>query len=67
MARPSRYPRDLREREARAMVESIAQGEYASEFETTRTKAGELGSPSQVLSAAAATPAQRPGKLPHRC
>ncbi len=49
------------------MVESIAQGEYASEFETTRTKAGELGSPSQVLSAAAATPAQRPGKLPHRC
>lgn len=43
MARPSKYPRELRERAVRAVSESMAQGEYASEFEAIRTIAGQLG------------------------
>lgn len=43
MARPSKYPRELRERAVRAVTESIAQGEYPSEFEAIRTIAGQLG------------------------
>jgi len=43
MARPSKYPRELRERAVRAVVESVAQGEYPSEFEAIRTIADQLG------------------------
>ena len=43
MARPSKYPRELRERAVRAVIESSAQGEYPSEFEAIRTIAGKLG------------------------
>ena len=43
MARPSKYPRELRERAVRAVTESVAQGEYPSEFEAIRTIAGQLG------------------------
>ena len=43
MARPSKYPRELRERAVRAVAESVAQGEYPSEFEAIRTIAGQLG------------------------
>lgn len=43
MARPSKYPRELRERAVRAVAESVAQGEYSSEFEAIRTIAGQLG------------------------
>ncbi len=44
MARPSKYPRELRERAVRAVAEPVAQGEYPSEFEAIRTIAGQLGS-----------------------
>ena len=43
MARPSKYPRELRERAVRAVAESVAQGEHLSEFEAIRTIAGQLG------------------------
>jgi transposase len=43
MARPSKYPRELRERAVRAVVESMAEGRYPSEFEAIRTIAGKLG------------------------
>ena len=43
MARPSKYPRELRERAVRAVAESVAQGEHPSEFEAIRTIAGQLG------------------------
>ena len=43
MARPSKYPRELRERAVRVVTESMAQGEYSSEFEAIRTIAGQLG------------------------
>jgi transposase len=43
MARPSKYPRELRERAVRAVAESVAQGEYATEFEAIRTISGQLG------------------------
>ena len=43
MARPSKYPRELRERAVRAVAESVAQGGYPSEFEAIRTVAGQLG------------------------
>jgi len=43
MARPSKYPRELRERAVRAVVEAMAQGEYPSEFEAIRTIARKLG------------------------
>lgn len=43
MARPSKYPRELRERAVRAVAEAMAQGEYPSEFEAIRTIAGQLG------------------------
>jgi transposase len=43
MARPSKYPRELRERAVRTVTESVAQGEYPSEFEAIRTIAARLG------------------------
>lgn len=43
MARPSKYPRELRERAARMVTEAVAAGEYPSEFEAIRTIAGRLG------------------------
>jgi transposase len=43
MARPSKYPRDLRERAVRTVGEAMAQGEYPSEFEAIRTIASQLG------------------------
>lgn len=43
MARPSKYPRELRERAVRAVAEAMAQGEYPTEFEAIRTIAGQLG------------------------
>jgi len=41
MARPSKYPRELRERAVRMVVES--KGDYPSEFEAIRVIAGKLG------------------------
>lgn len=43
MARPSKYPRELRERAVRAVAEAMEQGQYPSEFEAIRTIAGQLG------------------------
>ena len=43
MARPSKYPRELRERAVRAVVESMERGEYPSEFEAIRTISGKVG------------------------
>ena len=43
MARPSKYPRELRERAVRAVTESMEQGKYPSEFEAIRSIAGKLG------------------------
>jgi transposase len=43
MARPSKYPRELRERAVRTVVESMAEGRYPSEFEAIRSIAGKLG------------------------
>lgn len=43
MARPSKYPRELRERAVRAVSEAMAQGEYPSEFEAIRTIAAQIG------------------------
>lgn len=43
MARPSKYPRELRERTVRAVAESVAQGEYPTEFQAIRAIAGQLG------------------------
>jgi len=41
MARPSRYPRELRERAVRLVMES--KGDYPSEFEAIRSIAAKLG------------------------
>ncbi len=43
MARPSKYPRELRERAVRMVAEAVERGEYPSEFEAIRTIAGKLG------------------------
>ena len=43
MARPSKYPRELRDRAVRAVAESMEQRQYPSEFEAIRTIAGKLG------------------------
>jgi transposase len=43
MGRPSKYPRELRERAVRAVAESVAQGEHPSEFVAIRVIAGQLG------------------------
>lgn len=43
MARPSKYPRELRERAVRAVVESMVEGRYPSEFEAIRSIAVKLG------------------------
>ena len=41
MARPTKYPRELRERAVRLVIES--KDDYPSEFEAIRTTAGRLG------------------------
>ena len=41
MARPSSYPRELRERAVRMVIES--KGDYSSEFEAIRSVAAKLG------------------------
>ncbi len=41
MARPSSYPRELRERAVRMVIES--KGDYPSEFEAIRSVASKLG------------------------
>ena len=43
MARPCKYPRELREGAVRTVVESMAEGRYPSEFEAIRSIAGKLG------------------------
>ncbi|MBB5786046.1 transposase [Jiangella mangrovi] len=43
MARPSKYPRELRERAVRMVGEAVERGDYPSEFEAIRTIAGKLG------------------------
>lgn len=43
MARPSSFPRELRERAVRAVTESMAEGRYPSEFEAISSIAGKLG------------------------
>lgn len=43
MARPSRYPRELRERAVRMVAEAVERGDYPTEFEAIRTIAGRLG------------------------
>jgi transposase len=67
MARPSKYPRELRERAVRAVAESVAQGEYPSEFVAIRSIAGQLGigSPETLrkwVRRAEIDGGQRPGK-----
>jgi transposase len=43
MARPSKYPRELRERAVRMVGEAVERGDYPSEFEAIRTIAVKLG------------------------
>lgn len=43
MARPSKYPHELREGAVRMVTEAVAAGEYPSEFEAIRTIAARLG------------------------
>jgi transposase len=43
MARPSKYPRELRERAVRLVAEAMVRGDYPSEFEAIRTIGGQLG------------------------
>ena len=65
MARPSRYPAELRERAVRLVVES--RGGYPSEFEAIRSVAGKLaiGSPETLrtwVRRAEIDGGQRPGR-----
>jgi transposase len=65
MARPSKYPAELRERAVRLVVES--KGEYPSEFVAIRSIAGKLGigSPETLrkwVRRAEIDGSQRPGK-----
>ena len=65
MARPSKYPHELRERAVRLVMES--KGEYPSEFEAIRSIAGKLGigSPETLrkwVRRAEIDGGQRPGK-----
>ena len=65
MARPSKYPAELRERAVRLVVGST--GEYPSEFEAIRSVAGKLGigSPETLrewVRRAEVDGGQRPGK-----
>ena len=65
MARPSKYPQELRQRAVRLVVES--KGEYPSEFEAIRSIAGKLGvgSPETLrkwVRRAEIDGGQRPGK-----
>ncbi len=43
MARPSKYPRELRERSVRLVAEAMERDDYATEFEAIRTIAVHLG------------------------
>ncbi|WP_179747618.1 IS3 family transposase [Microlunatus parietis] len=43
MARPSKYPREVRERAVRLVAEALERGAYPSEFEAIRTIADQLG------------------------
>lgn len=43
MARPSKYPQQLRERAIRAVAEAMEQGQYPSEFEAIRSISQKLG------------------------
>src|SRR4051812_29127173 len=43
MARPSKYPRELRERAVRMVAEAVERGDYPSEFEAIRTIATKVG------------------------
>ncbi len=65
MARPSKYPQEMRERAVRLVMES--KGEYASEFEAIKSIAGKLGigSPETLrkwVRRAEIDGGQRPGK-----
>jgi transposase len=65
MARPSKYPQEMRERAVRLVMES--KGEYPSEFEAIRSIAGKLGigSPETLrkwVRRAEIDGGQRPGK-----
>jgi transposase len=65
MARPSKYPQELRERAVRLVMES--KGQYPSEFEAIRSIAGKLGigSPETLrkwVRRAEIDGGQRPGK-----
>jgi len=67
MARPSKYPRELRERAVRLVAEAVERGDYPSEFEAIRTIATKLGigSPETVrkwVRRAEIDQGQRPGK-----
>ena len=67
MARPSKYPQQLRERAVRMVSESLAHGEYVSEFEAIRSIAVKLGigSPETLrkwVRRAEIDGGQRPGK-----
>ncbi len=43
MARPSKYPRELRERAVRMVAEAVERGDHPSEFVAIRTIAAKLG------------------------
>ena len=65
MARPSKYPQEMRERAVRLVMES--KGEYPSEFDAIRSIAGKLGigSPETLrkwVRRAEIDGGQRPGK-----
>ena len=67
MVGPSKYPRELRERAVRMVSESLASGDYPSEFEAIRTIAVKLGigSPETLrkwVRRAEIDAGQRPGK-----
>ena len=67
MVRPSKYPRELRERAVRMVSESLASGDYPSEFEAICTIAVKLGigSPETLrkwVRRAEIDAGQRPGK-----
>ncbi|WP_152361781.1 transposase [Microlunatus speluncae] len=43
MARPSKYPREVRVRAVRLVAEAMERGDYPTEFEAIRRIAGQLG------------------------
>lgn len=67
MARPSKYPRELRDRTVRLVTEAVERGDYPSEFEAIRTIATKLGIGSaetvrKWVRRAQVDQGQRPGK-----